>query len=95
MEKNDRRTNWVVVVVGGAPFDPRTAALHGQKKGREKKEGREKKGEKKEKKREKKSEKKEKKKMDENQPVPDILLVLRNHILGLVQEKPVRSNPTT
>ena len=47
------------------------------------------------KKRGKKGEKSEKKKMDENQPVPDILLVLRNHILGLLQEKPVRSNPTT
>ena len=30
--------------------------------------------------------KKEKKKMDENQPVPDILLVLRTHILGFIQK---------
>ena len=67
MEKNDRRTN--LVVGGGAPFDPRTAALHGSpKKGgekgreREKKGERKKKGKKERKTKRKKGEKKEKKK---------------------------------
>ena len=70
MEKNDRRTNWVVVVVGGAPFDPRTAALHGQKKGERKKKGEKKKGKKRRKKGRKKVRKKRKKRWTKTNQFP-------------------------